>query len=400
MLVPLSGVRVLDLTQVVSGPFCTSMLANMGAEVVKLEPPVHGDEMRTIGRYHGREDHEDYFNANNYSKRSISLNLKDPAQRRVGQQLAARADVLVENFAPGTAARLGMGWNELRPMNASLVYCSVSGFGQTGPSGSRLAMDPVIQAVSGVMSVTGHPGQGPVMIGAPLADVIAGMFAGYAIVAALYAVKRDGLGRYIDVAMQAAMVAALGPRMGEALQAGICPTRRGNQNPMRVPSDVYLTKDGVNLFVMVQNQRHWEPLCRALDRPDWHADPRFESNESRVAHREVLNEMVLDRFAELTAADVIPLLEAERVPFANVNDYAEALADPQLAHRGQIYALDHPSAGRIRVVGAPWLMTGPQPPVTPPPLLDQHKARVLREWLGWDSAAIEEFCAEAAGGPP
>lgn len=397
---PLSGIRVLDLTQVVAGPFCTVMLSNLGAEVVKLEPAGRGDEMRSIGRYRAREDHEDYFHASNYGKKSIALDLKDTEQRSVGQMLAARADAVVENYAPGTAARLGMGWDDLRPLNARLVYCSISGFGQSGIYGNRVAMDPIIQAVSGIMSVTGFPDGRPVMIGAPLADVISGMFAAYAILGALYGVREDGRGRYIDVAMQASMLAALSPRMGESLQAGTAPVRLGNQNPMRVPSDVYPTKDGVELFVMVQNQRVWEPLCRALGRPEWHEDPRFESNALRVRNRDAINRLVADRIAEMPSAELMPRMEAERVPFARVNDYAQALADPQVAHRGQIRTVEHPTSGRIRVVGPPWVMSGASDTPHAPPLLDQHRVEVLRDWLEWDEAAIARFCAAHPGSVP
>ena len=388
---PLGGVRVLDLAHIIAGPFCTTILANLGAEVIKLEPPGHGDEMRIIGRYKGREEHEDYFNANNYSKKSIVLDLKDPDGLAAGRELAKRADVLVENFAPGTVKRLGMGWDDLHPLNPRLIYCSLSGFGQTGPYSDRLAMDPIIQAVSGVMSVTGYPDGEPTQIGAPLADVIAGMFAAHAILGALFAREHDREGRHIDLSMQAAMIAVLGPRMGETLQAGISPQRIGNQSPMRVPSDVYKTKDGVHIFIMVQNDRNWEPFCRALDCPHWLEDPRFATSRLRAKNREQIDKLVVDRFAEWLAEDLIPRLESERVPFAHVNNYTEALADPQILHRGQIRALDHPTAGRIRVTGPPWIMTGKQAEVRPPPLLGQHLTEVLRDWLGWSDEEIERF---------
>lgn len=397
---PLSGVCVLDLTQVVAGPFCTLMLANLGAEVVKLEPPGRGDEMRTVGRYKGREDHEDYFYASNYSKKSIALDLKNPEQRAVAQALAEHADVLVENYAPGTAARLGMSWDDVHPLNERLVYCSISGFGQSGVYGNRVAMDPIIQAISGVMSVTGFPDSGPAMIGVPLADVISGMFAAYAIMGALYGVRGDGKGRYIDVAMQASMLAALSPRMGESLQAGTSPGRLGNQNPMRVPSDVYPTKDGVELFVMVQNQRAWGPLCRALDRPEWFEDSRFSTNAARVQHRQILNEMVANRIAEMPSAEVTRRMEEERVPFARVNNYGEALSDPQVAHRGQVRPVTHATSGNIRVVGPPWIMSGVSDLPEPPPVLDQHRAIVLREWLSWDDDRIAGFCGATADSEP
>ncbi|MBI3069108.1 MAG: CoA transferase, partial [Betaproteobacteria bacterium] len=263
---PLAGVRVLDLTQVVAGPYCTLMLADMGAEVVKIERPGHGDDLRRTVPYKGREGHHDYFNALNRSKKSIALDLKNETQRALALELAGRADVMVEKFAPGTAHRLGLGWEDVKGINPRLVYCSLSGFGQSGPYRNRLALDPIIQAVTGVMSVTGEPEREPIMVGAPLADVIAGMFAAYAIVSALRVVKRDGVGQHIDLSMQDAMLAALGTRMGETLQAGISPGRLGNENPLRVPANTYETADGLWLAIMVQNEEQWAPFCRAVGR--------------------------------------------------------------------------------------------------------------------------------------
>jgi crotonobetainyl-CoA:carnitine CoA-transferase CaiB-like acyl-CoA transferase len=232
---PLAGIRVLDLTQVVAGPYCTLMLADMGAEVVKIERPGHGDDLRRTVPYPGREGHEDYFNALNRSKKSVALDLKSKVDQATALRLLERADVLVENFAPGTAARLGLGWHVAHAANPRLVYCSLSGFGQTGPYAHRPAMDPIIQAMTGIMSVTGFPDRDPVMIGVPLADVISGMFAAYAIVCALRLVTKDGGGQYIDLSMQDAMLAALGIRMGETLQGGTWPSRIGNENRCACP---------------------------------------------------------------------------------------------------------------------------------------------------------------------
>ena len=388
---PLAGTRVLDLTQVVAGPFCTMMLANLGAEVVKVESPDRGDDLRHVGRYPGREEHEDYFNATNNSKKSIVLDLKNPAHREVGRALAKRADVLVENFAPGTAARLGMGWEELHALNPRLLYCSISGFGQTGPHREKLAMDPIIQAMTGVMSVTGQPDAGPIAIGAPLGDVLSGMFGAYAIVGMLHTVKKDGRGRHIDVSMQAAMLATLGPRMGGALNAGIAPEPIGNQNPMRVPSDVYRTRDGVGVFVMVSHDRHWAPFCRAVERPQWIDDSRLATNRLRCECRDDLNARVFERFAEYDAADITARLAAERVPHAVVNDYVEALADRQVAHRGIIQEVTHRTSGPIRVIGPPWLIDGQTARVGPPPALGEHLAEVLRDWLAWTPEQIDRF---------
>lgn len=386
---PLAGLRVLDLTQVVAGPYCTTMLANMGAEVVKLEPP-KGDELRTIGRYRGRETHQDYFNANNYSKRSIALDLKDPTERAIGQALARKADVLVENFLPGTAKRLGMGWTELHKLNPRLLYCSISGFGQTGPDRERSAMDPIIQAASGVMSVTGEAGATkPLMIGAPLADVIAGMYGAHAIVGALHSVKADGRGRHIDVSMQTAMLAAIGPRMGQTLQAGTSPTPLGNQNPMRVPSDVYVTADSQPIFIMVPNDRSWAPFCRAVERQAWIDDPRFIDAPTRVKNRGALNELVVARIKSMTAAALLPRLATEGLPHARVNDYAGALAEPQVAHRKLVRRVKHPTSGAIRVVGPPWIISDVDTAVFAPPVLDQHGGDILGRWLGWTPKRIK-----------
>ncbi len=391
---PLAGVRVLDLTQVIAGPYCTAMLADMGAEVVKIEKPGTGDDLRSVHRYEGREEHEDYFYANNRSKKCVAVDLKKTSGRSAAHELARRADVLVENFSPGTAHRLGMGWEDISPLNPRLVYCSLSGFGQDGPYRDRPGLDPILQAISGVMSVTGLPGEEPRMIGTPLADVMAGIFSAFAIVSALQAVGREGRGRRIDVSLQDAMLAGIGPRMGETLQAGISPGRWGNENPMRVPANTYRTSDGRYLAIIIQNDRFWPLFCRAMDREDLIDEERFATIADRLKHREELDAIVARVFSERTAEAWAPRLEAERIPFAPVNDFAEALNDPQTRHRGIVREITHPKSGRIRVVGPPWIMSGPQAEMTPPPLLGQHTGEILREWIGWDHARIQAFLAE------
>lgn len=393
---PLGRFRVLDLTQVLSGPHCTQMLADLGAEVVKIERPGHGDDLRSTLPYKGREGHQDYFYANNRSKKSVTLDLKAPRDREIAHALARQADIVVENFAPGTAARLHMGWEHLKAVNPRLVYCSISGFGQTGPYRDRLALDPVIQAAAGVMSVTGVPDGPPMQVGAPLADVMAGMYAAYAIVGALHRVRDTGEGQYIDISMQDAMVAGLGPRMGETLQAGTVPMRAGNENPVRVPADSYRTADGRYIAIVCLSDRFWPPICRAIGREDLIDDPRYVKIADRAAHRETLNAMLRDIFATRPAEAWLSRLDAERVPFARVTDYAEALDDPQIAHRGLIRELEHPVSGPIRVVGPPWIMPGAEVALRPPPLLGEHTADVLRDWLGWDDDRAREFRDETA----
>jgi crotonobetainyl-CoA:carnitine CoA-transferase CaiB-like acyl-CoA transferase len=379
---PLAGVRVLDLTQVVAGPYCTMMLADMGAEVVKIERPGHGDDLRRTVPYAGRQGHEDYFNALNRSKKSVALDLKQPSQRDLALKLLERADVLVENFSPGTAARLGMGWDVAHGLNPRLVYCSLSGFGQTGPYRNRPALDPIIQAVAGLMSVTGLPEGEPTMIGAPVADVIAGMFAAFTIVNALRLVDDKGGGQYIDLSMQDALLATVGTRMGETLQAGISPGRLGNENPLRVPANTYRTRDNLFIAMMVHNEEQWQPFCKAMDKPEWMEHPELCKMALRVRNRAEVNKLVAARFAEQDAEFWMKRLEEFGIPYALVNDYAQALNDPQVLHRGLVRELRHPRSGTIRVVGPPWLMSRTRSRFAPPPLLGQHTQEVLDSWLG------------------
>jgi formyl-CoA transferase len=379
---PLAGVKVLEIGQIIAGPFCTVMLAGLGAEVVKVEMPGHGDEMRSAGRYEGREAHEDYFNAHNYSKKSVVIDLKTPEGLELALRLAGKADVLVENFAPGTAERLGLGWSKVRERNPRIVYCSISGFGQSGPYRSWPAVDNIIQAISGVMSVTGQPELPPVQIGAPIADVTASMCAATSILGALYGVQRDGIGRYVDISMQAAFVYALSPRMGGVLHGVPPPKRLGNENPMRVPSDVYVTRDGVNLFINIVNDRGWPPFCRALKQPEWASDARFSANRARNSNRDIVNQLVREAMASWNSPELIERLIAERVPFAKVNDYAEAVADQQLLARGVVQEVEHITSGKVKVIGPPWTINEERPQMGAPPALGQHTDSVLREWLG------------------
>jgi len=388
---PLNGLRVLDLTRVISGPYATMMLADMGADVVKIEEPLRGDEMRWI-KYKGRAAYdEDYFYASNRSKRSITLNMKDPDNQQVARDLAAKADVLIENYAPGVAERLGMGWADLSALNTRLIYCSISGFGQTGPYRSRPALDPIIQALSGVMSVTGYEDQGPLKIGAPLADVISGMFAAFSISCAWTATKESGKGQYIDVSMQDAMMAVLGPRMGESLQANINPGRHGNATAARVPADTYLTKDGRHLTIMVLNDTMWEPFCKAMEKPEWFSNCDYKTGRDRVLHKEELNQLVAEEFRMKSAAEWEKRLEMHRIPYGFVNTYLDAIRDPQVLHRGLIKKITHPVSGDISVVGAPWKMSDFENNPAPPPLLGEHTSEVLQEWLCWPESKAGEF---------
>ncbi len=388
---PLFGLKVFDMTQIIAGPFCTTMLADRGAEIIKLERPPYGYDTRTVGRYKGRENHEDYFYANNRSKKSITLNLKNEVERLAAIALAKEADVLVENLAIGTAEKFGLGWNDLKKENPKLVYCSLSGFGQTGPYKNRVALDPILQSISGMMSVTGVPEGEPMQLGAPVVDSIAGMFAASTILGALHSVQKEGKGRYIDISMQDSILSVLGPRMGEILQAGITPERHGNENPMRVPANTYKTKDNKDITVIVQNDRYWEPFCIALKQKKWINDPRFSSMEGRRNHRDFIDEITAECFISNTSNYWATRLESQRVPFAIVNDYKDALEDAQVQHRQLIKTISHPTSGKIRVVGPPWKMSGTQADITSPPLLGEHTMEVLKQWLNWNDDQIQDF---------
>lgn len=287
--------------------------------------------------------------------------------------------------------RPGLGWKDLSAVNPKLVYCSISGFGQQGPYRNRLALDPIIQAVSGIMSVTGEPDGPPIQVGAPIADVISGMFGAYTVVAALYAARDTGRGRYIDISMQDSMLSVLGPRMGESLQAGLNPARHGNGNPMRVPANSYKASDGKYIAIIVQNDNHWPAFCKAIDRLDLLEKPEYATMSGRVKHRAFLDELVSSVFAQRESGTWAQTLAANRVPFAVVNSYLDALADEQVAFRGLVREVEHPVSGKIRVVGPPWAMSDTRLEPTAPPLLGQHTEEVLKDWLGWDEVRIARF---------
>lgn len=389
---PLQGVRVFDLTRVIAGPFCSMMLADLGADVIKIEEPKHGDELRWVGRYKERAQHdEDYFYASNRSKRSVALDLKNPVHFSVAKELIQKSDILVENFSPGVMDRLGLGWEAVSELNPKLVYCSISGFGQQGPYRNRLALDPIIQAISGIMSVTGEPDGPPTQVGAPIADVLSGMFGAYAVVSALYSARESGRGRYIDISMQDALLAVLGPRMGESLQAGLNPARHGNGNPMRVPANTYRAADGIYITIIVQNDNHWPNFCKAINRCDLLEVDEYKNMVGRVKHRERLDRIVSDEFMKLESFAWEKILHENRVPYALVNSYIDALRDEQVSYRGVVREVVHPKSGKIRVVGPPWVMSGSRLQPTAPPLLGQHTNEVLVDWLGWSSEKLAEL---------
>ncbi len=374
----LSGVRVLDLTRALAGPYCTLMLGDHGADVIKVEMPGDGDETRQwkppeIGGTSA------YFLAINRNKRSITVDLKHPEGKRLVERLLEASDVLVENFSPGTLARLGFPDERIRAISRRTIVCHLSGFGQDGPGRAWPAYDLIVQGMGGIMSLTGAPGAEPVMVGVPQADVVAGMFAAHAVVTALYARERTGTGQVIDATMIGGQVALLSRQAARFFADGTVPHPEGNVHASIVPYQTFRASDGY-VNVCVANNALFERLCRALELEELLEDPRFADNPRRVAHRGELVPILERRIAGLSKTGVVRLLREANVPVGPINGLDEVFADPVVRHLGLIAEVDHPTAGRVRAPGIPVRMDGTPPAVRlPPPLLGQHTDEVLRE---------------------
>ena len=391
---PLDGVRVLDLTRALAGPYCTMVLGDLGAEVLKVEQPGSGDETRGWGPPF-IADQSAYFISINRNKKSLTLDLKHPRGREVLGKLVGWADVLVENFRPGTMARLGMEYVRARALNPRLIYCSVSGFGQDGPRAAQPAYDQIVQGLSGAMSLTGPTEGPPTKFGIAISDIGAGMWAGLAIGMALFHRERSGQGQWIDTSMIGGLVALLTFQAGRYFTTGSPPGLLGNKHPTIAPYETFKTADGW-LNVACGNEGHWRRFCEALDLADLLSDERFASNADRVRNRAALNERLEPHIGQMRTADVVAALERAEVPAGPVFDLAEVFADPQAQHLGLRRTLEHPTAGQVSVTGFPWSYS--ETPVEirlPPPLLGQHNDEVLGA-LGYGDADIAELRASGA----
>jgi len=390
----LEGVRVVDLTRALAGPYCTLMLGDHGADVIKVEIPGTGDETRewmppAIGGISA------YYLAINRNKRSVSVDLKHPDGKRVLERLIERADVVVENFSPGTLARLGFPDDRVRAINRRTIVCHVSGFGQDGPGRAWPAYDLIVQGMGGIMSLTGEPGSDPVMVGVPQADMVAGMFAAFAVVAALRARERTGEGQVIDATMIGGQVALLSRQAARYFADGTVPRPEGNVHASIVPYGTFRASDGY-VNVGVANNALFERFCRALDLDQLLDDPRFADNPSRVAHRKELVPVLERRIAELTKADVVRRLREANVPVGPINALDEVFADPVIRHLGLIAEVDHPTAGRVRAPGIPVRLSATPPSVRRhPPLLGEHTDEVLG-WLGYGDGEIGKLHEDGA----
>ncbi len=375
---PLSGTLVVDLTRVLAGPYCTMVLADLGARVIKVESPDGGDDARRIGPFTG--GHSAYFLSLNRGTESIALDLKDAPDRRVFERLIARADVLVENFRPGAMARLGYGWEELHARHPRLVMASTSGFGQTGPMAQRPAYDIVVQAMGGIMSLTGHPGEPPARVGTSLGDIAAGLFTAIGIQAALLDRGRTGTGRYVDVSMLDAQVAILENAIARFTATGEVPGPLGTRHPSITPFEALATRDG-HLVVAAGNDGLFARLCRALGCSALTADPRFTSNDLRTRNQAELTPLLEEALATDSTKSWLERLEAAGVPCGPIQDVRQVLEDPQIAARNMIVESLHPEAGALRMAGNPIKLSGVEDPPTRrlAPELDADRQKILAE---------------------
>jgi crotonobetainyl-CoA:carnitine CoA-transferase CaiB-like acyl-CoA transferase len=374
----LRDLLVLDLTRILSGPFATMTLADLGADVVKVEQPGQGDDTRQWGPpFQG--DEAAYFLSVNRNKRSLAVDLKSPAGLAAVRRLALTADVLVENFRPGTAARLGLGYEELSAENPGLVYASISGFGQTGPDSQRAGYDAIAQARSGIMSVTGEADGPPVRVGVSSADLVSGMWATIGILAALHEKQRSGRGQWVDISLLDGSVSWLTYVASGYFVSGEIPRRYGSAHPTIAPYQAFATADGF-VMVAVGNDGLWRRFAAALERDDLAADERFATNPSRVLHRDTLIPLIEVAMLLRTTDEWVSLLDEAGVPVGPIQTVDQALSDPQVIARGMVAELEHPTAGHIRIVGSPIRLTRTPTSVRmAPPLLGQHTDDILRE---------------------
>jgi crotonobetainyl-CoA:carnitine CoA-transferase CaiB-like acyl-CoA transferase len=387
---PLEGLRVLDLSRVLSGPFATMNLGDLGAEVIKVEDIAGSDTTRHNHPFVGGESH--YFLAVNRNKRSIALDLKQPEGLEIVLRLAALCDVVVENFRPGVADRIGIGHTALSARNPSLVYASLSGFGQTGPMREAIAYDLVIQALTGAMAVTGEADRPPAKMGLPLADELSGLFAAIGILAALERRDASGRGCYLDVGMFDVGLALLSYMANIYFATGEGPRRLGSSHPTIYPYNAFATRDG-HIVAAPFTQDFWRKFCRVLGRPDLADDARFRGFKERLQNRAELEPLLNGIMRTRSTAEWLALLDKGDVPNGPVNSVAEALEMPQTAARGMVVDIEHPKAGRLRSLGTPFRFDFAdaaqfQPSFEPAPVLGQHGAQILADTLGYDAAAI------------
>lgn len=376
---PLDGLLVLDFTRAVAGPFCTMLMGDLGARVIKIEEENTGDETRQWGPPF-LDGESTYFLSMNRNKESVAVNLKSEEGRRLVHAIAARADVVMENFRPGVAGRLGIGYEELSALNPRMVYASVSGFGQTGPQREKAGYDLILQAMSGCMHISASPEQEAVKVAFPVADILAALFSSNAILAALHSRNKTGRGRYIEISLLEGMLCAMSNLATGTLNTGREPGRVGTAQPNIVPYQLFRCRDAA-IVLGAPNERLWVKLCEALGHPEWAANPRYQGNARRNELRAEVVGLIESVLGEDDAAVWLARLEAHEIPCGPVSTLTQALALPQVAERGTVVEADHGKLGKIRLVGNPMHMNDFSPEYRAPAALGQHTGRIRAEFL-------------------
>jgi CoA:oxalate CoA-transferase len=375
---PLSGVTVVDLSRILAGPYCTLLMAELGARVIKVEPPGKGDDAREYGPF--RNGKSTYFSSINRGKESIALDLKSPADKRIFDRLLERADVLVENFRPGTLEKLGYGWETLHRAFPRLIYAAASGFGHTGPHSRHPAYDMVVQGLGGIMSITGHPGQPPVRIGTSIGDIGAGLYTAVAVNAALLHREKTGEATKVDVAMFDCQLALLENAVMRYTVTGEIPGPLGARHPSIAPFEAFATADGA-MIIAAGNDGLFQKLCDALGRPELARDPDYETNDLRCQNEPALKREIEAVLRLKPTAAWIAVLEAAGIPCGPINNVAEALRHPQVVPRNMLVTIEDPVSGTLELAGNPLKFSAFDDPATraPAPELDADRARLLRE---------------------
>ena len=401
---PLSHIRVLDLSRVLAGPWCGQNLADLGAEVIKIERPGTGDDSRAYGPpwlkdRSGTDTRESaYFASANRGKKSVTINLSKPEGQRIARELARESDVIIENYKVGDLARYGLGYEDLRRLNPPIIYASVTGFGQTGPYRERPGYDFMIQGMGGVMSITGErddlPGGGPQRVGIPIADIMTGMYATIAICAALAHRERSGAGQHLDLALLDTQVGILANQGMNYLATGVAPGRIGNAHPNIVPYQPFKTRDG-DVILACGNDNLFGRFCEVAGCQHLAQDPRFATNSKRVENREEITRLLAAIFAKRATKDWCDALEAAGVPNGPINDLKQVFEEPQVVARGMKIELEHSLAGSMPLIASPMRFSGtPLEHKVPPPTLGQHTDEVLSKLLKLDDAAIARLRCE------
>ncbi|XP_067650591.1 succinate--hydroxymethylglutarate CoA-transferase-like [Haliotis asinina] len=388
---PLEGIRILDLTRVLAGPYCSMLFADLGADVIKVERPGAGDDTRSWGPpFKGTESA--YFLSVNRNKKSIAVDLKKPRGVEIVKQLAGSCDVLIENYLPGKLGEMGLGYDDMKVLVPRLVYCSISGYGQTGPYRSRAGYDAIASGVGGLMNITGPRDGDPCRVGVAMTDLSTGLYAFGATMVALLHRQQTGCGQHIDCNLLSTQVASLVNIASNYLNAGMEAKRHGTGHESIVPYQAFKTKDGGYMLVGAGNDKQFQLLCKRMDLPELLEDERFQQNKARVANRDILLPLLANRFETKTSSQWMQVLEGSGIPYGPVNNMQEVFSDPQVVHNGMIQEVQHPTAGTVRLPGPAVRYSLSQTVVPrPPPTLGQHTQEVLQGILGYSDMQLKQL---------